>query len=353
MKALLLLSVLWFAPQQGTGVLAGRITSLQGDPIAGIRVAALETAYPRMNIVDQAETDRDGRYRLQNVPAGEYFIVADPFSSPGYFPGTGNRDESRRVTVAAGATNSNLDFAFVRNSGILRAVRTPSPGSVKFSGVFRDTKGAGLPNITVSLTNIATHSRLWTVTNATGTFEFPALTSGEFSMENFSPDQKDFEELKVPIILHSDESLEEDFGLRPLGNNQQRPDLYAAGDLRRRLERAQSSGGIDSQFWRCQKANAQPQPQYPQSARNANIKGSVTVQTSFDNNGSLIWIRAVSADANPDLARATVEAVSRWNFTPLKWAPDSRNGNRLNPNCSGDGEVFAYQGSTTFNFPPD
>src|SRR5262245_45629986 len=127
MVSLILYAALFVAtqilPQANPGVLTGRLTSTDGQPVAGVRVVALDTSYPRMNIASQAETDRDGRYRLENVPAGEYFIIADQFNNPSYYPGTGNRDDSRPVTVTAGATINNLDFQFVRNSGILRIVR--------------------------------------------------------------------------------------------------------------------------------------------------------------------------------------------------------------------------------------
>src|SRR5262245_54474091 len=174
MVSLILYAALFVAtqilPQANPGVLTGRLTSSEGQPVTGVRIIALDTSYPRMNIASQAETDRDGRYRLENVPAGEYFIVADQFNNPSYYPGTGNRDHSRPVSVTAGVSINGLDFKFVRNSGILRVARTPSTGAARFSGVLRDTKRKGIPNIAVSLSDPATNARFWTVTNASGSF---------------------------------------------------------------------------------------------------------------------------------------------------------------------------------------
>src|SRR5262245_41214795 len=170
-----------------TATVSGRLFSTDETPVMGVRIIALDTAYPRLNIASQAETDKDGRYRLENVPAGEYFIVADPFKIPSYYPGTGNRDDSIPVSVAAGAVITGVDFRFVRNSGILRVVRTRSPGETRFRGSLRDTQARGLANFTVMLSSSSTDTRVWTVTDVTGLFEFSSLTPGEFSMEALSP----------------------------------------------------------------------------------------------------------------------------------------------------------------------
>lgn len=139
--ALFALSTATFAQIATPATIMGRLRSTEGSPVVGVRVVALETAYPRLNIASQTETDRTGRYRLENLPAGEYFIVADPFNIPSYYPGTGNRDDSSPVSVTAGAVLSGIDFTFVRSSGVLRVVRTRSPGQTRLSGVLCDTKG--------------------------------------------------------------------------------------------------------------------------------------------------------------------------------------------------------------------
>src|SRR4029079_3649161 len=130
----------------------------------GVRIVAIETAYPRLDIASQAETDKNGLYRLENLPAGDYFIVADPLKIPSYFPGTGSRDESTPVSVKAGDVINGRDFRFVRNSGILGTTRTRSSGESRLSGVVRDTQGRGIPNFTVKLSGFDKDDRRWTVT---------------------------------------------------------------------------------------------------------------------------------------------------------------------------------------------
>jgi TonB family protein len=347
--SLVVLAAAQVQPQIAPSVLTGRLTSLQGDPVAGVRVVALVTAYPRLDMPSQAETDNNGRFRLENVPPGEYFIVADPFNSPSYYPGTGNRDDSRPVAVTPGAAISGIDFTFVRNSGILRIVRTPSQGAPRFSGVLRDTKGNGIPNITIKLTHAQTQERHWTVSSSTGAFQYPGLTAGEYAMETFAPGM--LEEATLSITLRDGESLEQEIGLRPLGNWQQRPDLYAKGDSREREEHLRMNGPGERIFWRCQSVDQQVQPQYPPAVRDSGIRGSVTLQINVDTKGKLLWVRVTSADANPDLARAAVDAVAQWRFTPIKWTIIQVSTSAYS--CDGDGETVPFQGTVSFRFPQD
>jgi TonB family protein len=344
----------WTAAQITTpnsASVAGRLLSTEETPVEGVRVVALETTYPRLNIAGQAETDKDGHYRLQNLPPGDYFIVADPFKIPSYYPGTGNRDNSAPVSLAPGAILSGVDFKLIRNSGVLRVVRTRAPGQARLSGILRDTQGRGLPNFTVMLRSDS-DAKVWTVTDATGSFEFPSLTAGEFSVETFAPVQEVYEDLRFPITLHTDEILEQDIGIRALGNFQQRPDLYGPGDPRERSRLLRRSGPGELTFWRCQNPDLQVQPEYPEALRVANVKGSVAVQINVDPGGKLYRLRIASPDANPGLALAAVKAVSQWRFIPPKMRYESFT--RTTVNCNGEGDTQEFQGTVTFEFPhPD
>ena len=332
-----------------SAILTGRLLSTNGPPAAGVRVIALETAYPRLNIGSQAETDQDGRYRLESLGAGEYFIVADPFKIPSYYPGTGNRDDATRVSVTAGAAINGVDFAFVRSSGILRAERARSPDT-RFLGVLQDTDGHGLPNFTLVLSNPSTKETLWTVTDAAGAFRFLSLSAGEFSMEAFGPVQELYEDLQIPITLQAGESLHQQMGVRRLGSFQDRPDLYGPGDPRERLRSLRQNGPGAPSFWRCQNPDSQVQPEYLEALRAAGVKASVVVQVNVDTNGKLIRLRIASPDTNPELARAAVRAVSQWRFTPLKWRYVSATQTFVS--CDGEGDVQVFQGTVAFDFPP-
>jgi TonB family protein len=342
--------ILWIAAQVRTpdsAIVVGRLLSTEGMPVAGVRVIALETAYPRLNIAAQAATDKDGGYRLENLPSGEYFVVADPFNIPSYYPGTGNRDDSNPVAVTAGAVVKGIDFRLVRISGILRTVRTRTTGGSRYSGFLQDTQGRRLANFTVALSNA--DGKLWTATDTSGSFEFPSVRPGDSSIEAFGPTGELYEDLRIPVTLSADEVLEHHIGVRRLGDFAQRPDLYGPGDPRAKLLEFRRSGPGEQTFWRCQNPDSQVKPEYSEALRAADVRGSVAIQVYVDPNGKLVRLRVATPDANPDLALGAVKAVSQWKFTPLKFRSES---STRYVSCNGEGDVQDFQGTITFDSPP-
>ena len=102
------------APSRVEGTVKGRIVARDGKPEANIRVMAIEAEErPGNPIVTLASTDADGVYRLEKVPPGQYIIAAGFVERPSYYPGVAARSDSRIVSVPAGATVENIDFANV------------------------------------------------------------------------------------------------------------------------------------------------------------------------------------------------------------------------------------------------
>jgi hypothetical protein len=104
------------APQQ-TGTVTGVLKDSDGKPLPGIRMAAvakpesLAEALASAAMSSIAETDPEGRYKLENVPPGRYFIAAGRLDLQTYFPGTPDIAAAKEVSVTAGATTSGIDFA--------------------------------------------------------------------------------------------------------------------------------------------------------------------------------------------------------------------------------------------------
>lgn len=317
--SLLLLTILLV---QGSGVLTGRLLSVDGTPLPGVRVAAVEASDPGSTMASLAQTDSAGRYRLENVPPGRYYILAGTFAFQSYYPGVGTLKEAEVVAVTAGTAISVRDFKFSASSGIMRAVREPSQVSGRFFGIVRDTQGSPLRNFTVMLSDIQRGIRVMTSTSAAGAFEFSGLPAGALSMEILSPVQSGYrnggyEQLKVPITITTGESLQQEIRLRLVLESgwQQRPDAYARPASRTRASGVPPRLGVGS----LRQAAAQRDPlPYPSSLKAEKIENSVALECVVGIDGTVVSLRAVSLDANPDLVRAAIEAASRWTFYPVK-----------------------------------
>jgi hypothetical protein len=108
------------APQGGT--ITGVLKNADGRPVAGARVAALarpesqQEAAAANDLASIAQTDEQGRYKLEEIPPGQYYVIAGRVDAPTYYPGTPQMSEGTLVKVAAGAALAGLDFAISDNS---------------------------------------------------------------------------------------------------------------------------------------------------------------------------------------------------------------------------------------------
>lgn len=105
------------AQKQGTGIITGRVT-LNGKSVAGVGVALLgsERMMNRASVA-RAATDYEGRYRMTNVPAGRYTIVAIAPALVGQSEETYG-EPGKIVTIAEGETIEKIDFALVKGGVI-------------------------------------------------------------------------------------------------------------------------------------------------------------------------------------------------------------------------------------------
>ena len=116
----LLLQGVPIQPQQG-GTVSGILRDATGKPASGIRIAA--TTVPESPVEAQnstalasiAETDETGRYRLENIPPGRYYISAGRLDLPTYYPGTQDMSKGTVVAVAAGSS-AQIDFTLQATS---------------------------------------------------------------------------------------------------------------------------------------------------------------------------------------------------------------------------------------------
>lgn len=126
----LLLQVAAPAPPRN-GTVSGQIQTREGNPAVAVRVSAIPAPPPFIRESDgqnywstpapasTALTGADGRYRLTNVPAGRYYIVAGMLGGATYFGGATVPEKATVVTLASGGSET-IDFKLaVAHGGLL------------------------------------------------------------------------------------------------------------------------------------------------------------------------------------------------------------------------------------------
>ena len=115
------------APEESkeTGSIAGRVTR-GGRPAADAEVMLMPSEWsPQRKPAAKAKTDEDGRYRMEGVPPGRYFLSA---VSPGYVvPGLPSDSwmPGKVINLAPGDELKDLDFALTRGGVITGRVFYP------------------------------------------------------------------------------------------------------------------------------------------------------------------------------------------------------------------------------------
>ena len=186
-------------PVSQGGSITGRLLGRDGTPSAGVRVSAVpvEVAAPAgsTTLMTITQTDSAGRYRLENVPPGRYFISAGPLDLPSYFPGVSTQTGATVITVAALAEIAGIDFQMtvLSSSGLRLAGRVIIRDSLNPSASFANVNAGTLGNmpsnsllvpVTLRLAGNSggTRTNLSANVAADGTFEFRNVPPGSFQL---------------------------------------------------------------------------------------------------------------------------------------------------------------------------
>jgi len=169
--SLLVFAVLVMPPQTPRraqpGTLSGQIRSAEGGLVAGVRVAAMLASDGSGKIVATTQTGNDGRYQIEKIPAGQYYILAGPPEAPFYYPGVLAGSAAKPVTVASGATVRGIDFP-IRRVGVTVSGRILSDSFDSQFALIRITGSRGDVRET---------------TAAGGAFEFHDVLPGNYKLE--------------------------------------------------------------------------------------------------------------------------------------------------------------------------
>jgi hypothetical protein len=118
-------------PNQG-GTVTGSLRTAAGAPAAGVRVSALAKPETPTELTEAfslagiAETDTSGRFRIENIPPGRYYIVAGRLDVPTYYPGAVNATGGTAILVTPGLTVPGIDFV-LNNVSVGRAPNFLNP----------------------------------------------------------------------------------------------------------------------------------------------------------------------------------------------------------------------------------
>ncbi len=176
--------------QVQTGTVTGRLLALNGTPAAGIRVSAMPAADPAKPsgtnssdgtvLTSLTQTDAAGRYRLENLPAGRYYILAGFVDAPTYYPGVTATATATSVAVTARATVTGIDFQAARSST-----------GLSLSGRLKRDSNEGVGGLNIFLSGNDQYPNIRSMPD--GTFEFSKLRPGTYSISvstpNFPPQQ--------------------------------------------------------------------------------------------------------------------------------------------------------------------
>lgn len=134
------------------GAITGQIQTREGFPAVAVRVSAIPAPPINVRASDgqnywatpapsgTAITDREGRYRLANIPPGRYYLVAGILGQATYFPGVLESERATVVTLApAGAETVDFKLA-VAHGGRLSGRIPPHPAGAAERAVLSGLK---------------------------------------------------------------------------------------------------------------------------------------------------------------------------------------------------------------------
>jgi hypothetical protein len=231
-------------------------------------------------------------------------------------------------SIALACVGAALLVATISPLRIAAQIQAPTQ---TFSGSLIDPFGRTLPSTRLTLWNTSTQQPIEARTDQAGHFSLEGIPAGDYQLQvhefgsqgriTFAPGQHLYRDIAVMLDGIEDTitvySSEAPTVLPPLPpplpppSRTSQPDPGQA-DLARCAQ--------VSMFCRVMPPVqiARPQPIYPTRQRESGVAGTVVAEGRVGTDGLIKDLRPL-APANPDFARATFDALRRWQFTPIRF----------------------------------
>ncbi len=199
----------------------------------------------------------------------------------------------------------------------LAAMPGQTPGlSGKFFGTVYDPSGGVIPNATVVLKNEPAGTKDMTTTSAAGVFEFAGVPAGEYALEVTAGGFKRYSQSGV--LLEAGRGRHETITLEA-GSVSERIDVIGDAPSARTEKAEDIPGGKAIRVGgkvQAMKVRKMARPAYPAVAKSSGIEGTVMLNGVIGKDGSVQSLRVMNTQIDPDLAKAAVEAISKWVYEP-------------------------------------
>jgi TonB family protein len=187
-------------------------------------------------------------------------------------------------------------------------------------GSVYDSTGAVLPAVEMALTN--DRGIKWsTVTDGEGKFEFNPVGPGEYELEATIAGFTSYKKrttLEAPNDWNRNITLQVGSLQETITTTAKRPQKLAEAQPLAGGTRVRVGGNIKPPT-----KTRDKRPVYPESMRAQGLEGTVPLETVIGKDGTVIFARVASAQVHPEFAKAAIDAVQQWEFTPtlLNGAP--------------------------------
>ena len=198
----------------------------------------------------------------------------------------------------------------------LAALRLPAQNAAgNFTGTIYDASGAVVPNATIVMTGLKSKTVDMSTSAADGTFSFKALPAGTYEMKVMKPGFEAYHDAQIDLQAAHDQSRNVHLNV---GSVTESVDVHAegagqTGPSKGNTPPTRMKIGGEIEAARLVKKVA---PSYPESAKVAGVQGKVVLHAVIGMDGKPLSLQVLNSTIDSDLARASVEAVSRWRYSP-------------------------------------